>query len=57
MSAVHRSEGRPSTRLSQPALRGRDRGRLARAVLGSGSPVPWELFASNYDRMRDVSSE
>jgi molybdopterin-dependent oxidoreductase alpha subunit len=54
MSAVHRSEGRlepASPHLRSEVAIAAD---LARAVLGPGSPVPWELFASNYDRIRDA---
>jgi molybdopterin-dependent oxidoreductase alpha subunit len=58
MSAVHRSEGRldPASRelRSEVAIVAD----LARAVLAAsrsgGSAVPWELFASNYDRIRDA---
>ena len=53
MSVVQRSEGRlaPASELlrSEVAIAAD----LARAVLGPGSPVPWELLASNYDRIRD----
>jgi molybdopterin-dependent oxidoreductase alpha subunit len=54
MSAVHRSEGRldpasPQLRSEVAIAAG-----LARAVLGRESAVPWELFASNYDRIRDA---
>ena len=53
MSVVHTSEGRlepasPQLRSEVAIAAG-----LARAVLGAGSSVPWELFASNYDRIRD----
>jgi molybdopterin-dependent oxidoreductase alpha subunit len=54
MSVVQRSEGRlePASELlrSEVAIAAD----LARAVLGPGSPVPWELLASNYDRIRDA---
>jgi anaerobic selenocysteine-containing dehydrogenase len=68
MSAVHRSEGRlepasPELRSEVAIVAG-----LARAVLGAssfaqraegerrpaGGEVPWALFASNYDRIRDA---
>jgi molybdopterin-dependent oxidoreductase alpha subunit len=54
MSIVQRSEGRrePASPhlLSEISIAAG----LARAVLGPDSPVPWELFASNYDRIRDA---
>jgi molybdopterin-dependent oxidoreductase alpha subunit len=54
MSVVHRSEGRlepasPHLRSEVAIAAG-----LARAVLGPRPPVPWELFASSYDRIRDA---
>src|SRR5439155_21121117 len=54
MSAVHRSEGRLEP--ASPLLRSEVAiaAGLARAVLGTDHAVPWELFASNYDRIRDA---
>jgi molybdopterin-dependent oxidoreductase alpha subunit len=54
MSAVHRSEGRlepasPELRSEVAIVAG-----LARAVLGAKNELPWALFASNYDRIRDA---
>jgi molybdopterin-dependent oxidoreductase alpha subunit len=54
MSVVHRSEGRlepasPELRSEVAIAAG-----LARAVLGDDHGTPWELFASNYDRIRDA---
>jgi molybdopterin-dependent oxidoreductase alpha subunit len=54
MSVVHRSEGRLEP--ASPELRSEVAiaAALARAVLGDDHGVPWELFASNYDRIRDA---
>ncbi len=54
MSVVHRSEGRLEP--ASPELRSEVSiaADLARVVLGPRSPVPWGLFASNYDRIRDA---
>jgi molybdopterin-dependent oxidoreductase alpha subunit len=53
MGMVHASRGgltpASSHLLSEPAIICR----LARAVLGSGSTVPWEDLAADYDRIRD----
>lgn len=53
MGIVHSSQGRlePASTdlLSEPALVCR----LARAVLGDSTTVPWEDFESDYDRIRD----
>ncbi|UCE87405.1 MAG: FdhF/YdeP family oxidoreductase [Deltaproteobacteria bacterium] len=53
MSVVHRSRGglepaSPQLR-SEPAIVAG----MARAVLGSGTSVPWEELVANYDRIRD----
>jgi molybdopterin-dependent oxidoreductase alpha subunit len=54
MGVVQRSEGKLSPAsmklLSEPAIVCR----MARAVLGSKSSVPWEEFEQNYDKIRDV---
>jgi molybdopterin-dependent oxidoreductase alpha subunit len=54
MSAVHRSQGRLEP--ASPELRSEVAivADLARAVLGAKGTAPWELFASNYDRIRDA---
>ena len=54
MSVVHRSQG--SLEPVSPALRSEPAivAGLARAVLGAGSDIPWELLASDYDRIRDA---
>jgi len=54
MSVVHRSEGRlePASEhlRSEPAIVAG----LAEAVLGPEPPVPWSLWISDYDRIRDA---
>ncbi len=56
MGMVHASRGRLDPAdpglLSEPAIVCR----LARAVLGPDSVVPWEEFADDYDRVRDAVS-
>jgi molybdopterin-dependent oxidoreductase alpha subunit len=56
MGMVHASRGNlpPASPhlLSEPAIIGR----LARAVLGPDSVVPWEEFTADYDRVRDAIS-
>jgi molybdopterin-dependent oxidoreductase alpha subunit len=54
MSVVHRSEGRLAP--ASPELRSEVAivADLARAVLGDDHAVPWSLFASSYDRIRDA---
>ena len=54
MSVVHRSEGRLEP--AAPALRSEVAivSGLARAVLGEASEIPWELYRSDYDRIRDA---
>jgi formate dehydrogenase major subunit len=56
MGMVHASQGvlKPASRylLSEVAIVSR----LARAVLGDESPVPWRDFEANYDRIRDSIS-
>jgi molybdopterin-dependent oxidoreductase alpha subunit len=54
MSAVHRSEGRREPASAQLRSEVAIAAGLARAVLGAASPVPWELLASDYDRIRDA---
>jgi anaerobic selenocysteine-containing dehydrogenase len=54
MSAVHRSEGRLEPASGDLRSEVAIVADLAQAVLGAKSAVPWSLFASNYDRIRDA---
>ncbi|MEJ2853625.1 MULTISPECIES: FdhF/YdeP family oxidoreductase [unclassified Saccharothrix] len=53
MSVVHRSQGRLEPASSQLLSEVSIVCRLARAVLGSEHPVPWEEFEKDYDLIRD----